>query len=142
MSDGLQIKIEHLKLAQGVVTRMAGNSAQMKTWAVSLATATLIFSGISDDPSWWIAVGGWVAVIVFWRMDANYLHLEKCYVQLYNAIVEDEPITAFDLDYKPYVKSVDSIWKIVRSWSVILFYGPLLLVMSLLWIVTACGGGK
>ena len=76
MVDDSQTMVEHLKMVQSVVTRMASNSAQMKTWAVSLVTAAFVFSGLSDDPHWLIGVGGCIPVIAFWTMDARYLHLE------------------------------------------------------------------
>lgn len=128
MTDDPQHSVEHLKMVQDVITRMAGNSAQMKTWAVSLVTATIVFSGLSDDPHWLIAAGGFVPVVAFWIMDAKYLHLEKCYRALYGAIVDGEAVKAFDLDYRPHAGSVDSLWQVAWSWSVRGFYGALLIV--------------
>lgn len=127
---------EHLKMVQAIVTRMAGNSTQMKTWTVSLVTATFAFSGLSKDPHWLVGVGGCIPVIAFWFMDARYLHLEKCYRALHEAIVAGKEIIPFDLDYRPYAKSVDSVGKIAFSWSVGIFYGALLsLVLALLRIL-------
>ena len=51
-------------MVQGV-TRMAGNSALMKAWAVSLVTAAFVFSGVAEDPNWLIGVGGCIPVIGF-----------------------------------------------------------------------------
>ncbi len=128
---------EHLKMVQGVVTRMAGNSAHMKTWAVSLVTATIVFSGLSDDPHWLIGFGGCVPVIAFWTMDARYLHIERCYVKLHEEIVAATTITTFDLNYRPYASVVDSVWRIAWSWSVCMFYGSLLIVEIFLLIYLA-----
>ena len=97
MADDLQIDIEHLKLVQGIVARMASNSAQMKTWAVSLVTASFVFSGLSDEPHWLIGLGGCIPVISFWTMDAKYLHLERCYIKLYEAIVAGASVKSFEL---------------------------------------------
>ena len=132
MDDDSQKTVEHLKLVQGVVTRMAGNSAQMKTWAVSLVTAAFIFSGLSEDPHWLIALGGCIPVIAFWTMDARYLHLERCYIKLYEAIVDGTTVKPFELDYRPYSSTTVSVWRIAWSWSVCRFYGALLSVMLLL----------
>ena len=129
MADGADHKVEHLKMVQGVVTRMAGNSAQMKTWAVSLVTAVVVFSGLSDDPHWLIGAGGCVPVIAFWTMDARYLHLERCYVKLHNAIVAGAEVRPFDLDYRACALQVASVWSVGRSWSVATFYGSLLAAM-------------
>ena len=134
--------VEHLKMVQGIVTRMAGNSAQMKTWAVSLVTATLAFSGLSDNPHWLIGAGGCVPVIAFWTMDARYLHLERCYIKLHAEIATGASIDPFDLNYRPQAATVDSVWKIARSWSVCTFYGSLFMVMIALLVIlmTNVGG--
>ena len=132
-------------MVQGVVTRMAGNSVQMKTWAVSLVTATFVFSGLSDSQHWLIGVGGCIPVIAFWAMDARYLHLERCYIKLYEAVVAGAS-KPFELNYRPYVATVDSVWSVAWSWSVCLFYGPLLVVMvalsAILVIVGICDETK
>ncbi len=74
MSDESHNKVEHLKMIQDVTARLAGNSVQMKTWAVALVTSVFVFSGLSQDPHWLIAVGGGVAVVTFWLLDARYLY--------------------------------------------------------------------
>ena len=137
MAQNLQTTAKHLNLIQGVITRMVGNSAQMKTWTVALVTATIVFSGVSEDPSWLVGLGGCLPVIALWTMDARYLHLEKCYVEFHAAIVRGEEITVFDLDYRPYVTKVDSILTIAKSWSVGMFYGPLFVVMAILIFILA-----
>ena len=132
-----QCKVEHLKLAQGVILRMAGNSAQMKTWAASLVTAAYVFSGVAADPHWLVGAGGCIPVIAFWSMDARYLYLERCYRKLYEAVLADTDVASFDLDYRPFAASVDSVWQVARSWSVCRFYGALLLVVLVLVAILA-----
>lgn len=135
MTDDPSMRVEHLKMVQGIVARMAGNSAQMKTWAISLVTATLAFSGLSDDPHWLLGVGGCVSVVAFWTMDAKYLHLERCYIKLYEATVIGESKKPFDLNYRPHVGTVNSVWQVAWSWSVLIFYGGLLSVMFALLVI-------
>lgn len=137
MNGDSQHMVEHLKMVQGVVTRMAGNSAQMKTWAVSLVTAAFVFSGVSDDPHWLIGAGGCIPVIAFWTMDARYLHLQRCYIKLYEAVVTGASITTFDLNCRPHIATVDSIWKVAWSWSIWTFYGSLLVVTLALLAILA-----
>jgi len=136
----MQARIEHLKMIQGVVSRMAGNSAHMKTWAVSLVTATLVFSGVSDHPHWLVGVGGCVPVIAFWIMDAKYLHLERCYIALYSKVLSGKDIQDFDLDYRSYAANIDSVRQVAWSWSVRNFYVSLLAVMIALMIILFCRG--
>ena len=137
MADEEYKRIEHLKLVQGIVARMAGNSAQMKTWSVSLVTVTIVFSGLSDDPHWLIGLGGFVPIFALWTMDARYLYLERCYIKLYEAIAEGSSVTSFDLNYRIHASAVASVWRIAWSWSVFTFYGSLSVVMSALLIILA-----
>ena len=132
MDSNSKNTIAHLQMAQDVITRMAGNSAQMKTWTVSLVTAAFVFSGLSDNPHWLIGVGGYVPILAFWFMDAGYLRLERCYIKLYDAVAGGEAVKPFDLNYRPYADSVDSVWAIAWSWSVRWFYGALLILMTAL----------
>ena len=37
--------IEHLKMIQAVITRLAGNSAQCKTWCITIASAIVAYAG-------------------------------------------------------------------------------------------------
>ncbi len=141
MIDDTQRTVEHLRLAQDVITRMAGNSAQMKTWAVSLVTAAFVFSGLSDDPHWLIGLGGCIPVLAFWSMDAKYLHLERCYIKLYEKIVAGTSVKPFDLDYRPYVSTAGSVWDVAWSWSVCRFYGSLFVIMlALLGLLVSVEG--
>ena len=137
MTDNQQPSVEHLNIVQNVIARMSGNSTQMKTWAVSLVTAAFVFSGLSNDPHWLIAVGGCIPVIAFWTMDTKYLHLERCYIKLYERAIKGNPHTPFDLNHQPYVSAVEPVWRIAFSWSVCTFYAPLLAVMLVLLAILA-----
>ena len=139
MDDNKKYTLEHLKLIQSVIARMANNSAQMKTWAVSLVTAVIALSGLSNAPHFLVLLAGLIPVIAFWWMDAKYLHIERCYIKLYYAVLENKDVKEFDLDYRKFEKKVDPVWKIMRSWSVIGFYLILsialfTLMILLMWI--------
>lgn len=135
MDENKKYTLEHLKLIQSVITRMANNSAQMKTWTVSLVTAVIAFSGLSNDPHWLVPLAGLIAVLAFWRMDAKYLHLEKCYRELYSAVLEVRGVRKFDLNYKKFKNNVDSAWKIMLSWSASGFYMFLSIVLIVVMIL-------
>ena len=126
---------KHLEMVQGVISRMARNSVQMKTWTVSLVTAVFVFSGLSDDPHWLVAVGGCIPIITFWFMDAKYLQLERCYVKLHDAIVNGKQAIPGDLNYRSYIQEIDTVFKVAMSWSISIFYGFLLIVMVVLFFI-------
>lgn len=140
MSESSPERVEHLKMVQAVIARMADSSAQMKTWALSLVTAVILFSGLSDDPHWLIGLGGCILVVMFWIMDARYLHLNRCYRKLFESVAAGEPTKSFELDYRSYVASDGSLRTTALSWSVLLFYTALLAVMFVLSIIVATMG--
>lgn len=73
--------VEHLKMIQGVIGRLAGNSFLIKGWSVTVAAGLSAFARTETDRSLaWIGVG---AVAVFALLDAYYLAVERAYRQLY-----------------------------------------------------------
>ena len=138
MTDDSRVDIEHLKLLLSVITRMAGNSSQMKTWAVLLVTAVFVFSGLSNGPHWLISIGGCIAVVAFWMMDAKYLQIERYYRKLYEAVVDGSPpVKPYELDPKFHSGSIDtSFWHVAWSWSVGVFYIALLIAMLMLFLIS------
>ena len=71
-------------MLQAVITRLAGNSAQCKTWCVTIVSALFGLAGATKSPS--IAAVAIIPIAVFGFVDAAYLANEKAYRDLYNAI--------------------------------------------------------
>src|SRR5260370_27910521 len=74
--------IEHLKMIQAVITRLAGNSAQCKTWCITIVAAIVAFAGAMKDEK--IAALAIIPLVIFGFLDAAYLANEKAYRDLYN----------------------------------------------------------
>jgi hypothetical protein len=76
----------YLTTIQGVINRMAGNSASCKNWCISIVTAILVFSTSTKQPqSIWVAL---VPCILFAWLDAYYLSIERQLVQIYREAVK------------------------------------------------------
>lgn len=73
---------KHLEFIQGIVSRLAGNSFQMKAWNVALATAAVGFAATKDSHPG-AAVLAVVPALAMWFLDGYYLALEKLYRDLY-----------------------------------------------------------
>ena len=72
----------YLQILQGVITRMATNSAAVKSWCVGFVSAIVVI--IADKASAkyiWISV---VPIVLFFSLDAYYLGLERLFRGLYN----------------------------------------------------------
>ncbi len=81
--------LEHLKLIQAVITRMAGNSFLIKGWSVTIvAGLSAIAKAQTEAGVAWIAAG---VVVVFAVLDAFYLALERAYRDLYQRVAADSP---------------------------------------------------
>jgi hypothetical protein len=77
---------KHLEFIQSAISRMAGNSFQMKSWNVALATAAIGFAAAKDShPK--AAMLALIPSFVFWVLDAYYLLLERAFRNLYKDAV-------------------------------------------------------
>ena len=130
-----EAKIRHLEMIQGVVTRMASNSFALKALAVTLTAGVLAFSGATKSPSAYIVLAALAPALLFWGLDARYVRLEHLYRRLYDAVRRDQVDAAagpFSMDFRPYNAEVEGIFGIAISWSVILFYVPIVAVLLVL----------
>ncbi len=87
---------KHLEFIEAVISRLAGNSFQMKSWNVALATAAIGFAATKDSHPTAAAIAA-VPSFAFWFLDAYYLGLERLYRDLY-AAANAGTKTAYDLN--------------------------------------------
>lgn len=78
---------KHLEFIQSAVSRMAGNSVEMKKWTVALATAAIGFAAAKDSHPR-AAMLALIPSFVFWVLDAYYLLLERAFRNLYDEAVQ------------------------------------------------------
>lgn len=117
----------HLTLLQGVIARMASNSASSKTWCVSLVSALAVVVAQSGQSRLLLIAA--LPIILFGVLDAYYLGLERAFRRAYDefvrklhngsAIVDD----AFTLT--PAVEARDLLFETItaaKSFSVWPFY--------------------
>lgn len=67
---------QYLQMMQGNIERMAANSANCKTWMVTILSAMMAIQCTIDDLNGWLLLG-LIPIILFWYMDVYYLHLER-----------------------------------------------------------------
>lgn len=129
-----QSEIEHLGMVQNIITRMASNSFALKALAVTLTAGVLAFTGAVTDPSPQILLAALVPLVMLWLLDAQYLRLERLFRRLYDAIRAGEVQEPFSMDVSPYRKDEQHLIRIAFSWSVVVYYAPIGLVLIVLWI--------
>jgi hypothetical protein len=123
---------KHLELVSAIVGRMAGASSASKGWSITIAGAAFGVAVVRD--SWYLFLLGIVALVVFGIIDGLYLHNEKRFRDLYDAIVEDNSISPLSMDTSSLVARPKN--KSYISFSVLGFYGPLVVAGAFLLIMS------
>ncbi len=108
MSD----KTEHLRMIQDIISRMAGNSLQIKCWCMAIIAVIIAFT---DGR---LMLAGIVPIALFCWMDAKYLSLEKTYRILYDEVRQKDES---EIDFSMKTEKVKDS-KGLGSWSVSCFY--------------------
>lgn len=122
---------KHLDIVQSVIARQAASSTATKGWAITLAAAVFGVAVVREN-AYLIALGV-AAVIVLSIADGLYLHNERRFRDLYDAIARNE-VDSFSMDVGALAKERTrnrSYW----SWSVAFIYAPILVAGVALGIV-------
>lgn len=129
-----EILHKEIDLIQNIINRMANNSFLLKGWLITLIVAVLASTTekiITDDISYFglILI---LPLVVFWYLDAFFLHKEKCYRELYNWIIENREKSdkkLYSLNYEDYEDKVKSVICIMFSPTLRAFYGITFLLL-------------
>jgi hypothetical protein len=101
----MQNKIAHLTLIQGVINRIAGNSALLKGWTVTLVAATFALSAKDADTRFILIA--YVPTVMFWILDSYYLQQERLLRDLHNKVRQkQESEIDFAMDTSEFSRSL------------------------------------
>ncbi len=132
--DDKEILHKEIDLIQGVINRMANNSFLLKGWTIAIIVGVLALTKdtlLTNDITYFSIIL-LIPLIAFWYLDAFFLHKERCYIKLYDWVVENRSETndyLYNLDYRRFKNDVDNIWKIMWSSTLIVFYGITALIL-------------
>lgn len=135
----MENKIEHLKMIESIIERMAKNSFQLKGWAMTLVTLVGALSANDADKRFIILA--FIPIIVFWLLDSFYLQQERRYKALYRETTEmNEKDTNFNLNTRLVKYTNDEAKRIcfcrcMFSFCEVLFYGALTGTLLVLIII-------
>ena len=113
----------HIALLQGIITRLANNSASSKTWCLTLVAALLSLAGAAHAPQ--IVTATIVPIVIFGFVDILYLATEVAYRDLYTRVVASMrdgsygKNTIYEARARPDAGCI--IWAI-GSWSIVPYY--------------------
>ena len=123
---------ERLKMLQDVVNRLAGESANVKTWAAAIFTGLAIMARISKNPS--DLRVGLAPLIALAMLDAYYLGLEREYRRHYERTANISTWSVRASDENRWKRFAVCVFDGFRSPVIIVFYGALLIAF---WFVSS-----
>ena len=130
----------HLSMIQGIVDRLAGNSAQIKNWTVAILAALLLFSRAATDGEDRVFAGiaMLVLTLVFWGLDGYYLKQERLFRRLYNKARQIDPARVdYSMNVSEFLKSDNCrYFRLLPSVSLLPFYGALV-ILCVVYIVVS-----
>jgi hypothetical protein len=113
---------------------MAANSFLLKAWAVTLVAA-LFALGISTTSDRNYVFIAYLPALAFWTLDAYYLRQERLFRHLYDAVrIKDEKDIDYSLDTRGLAKARDSWLRTGLSVTLLLYYGGLIAVTTIVAI--------
>lgn len=123
---------KHLEFIQTAIGRMSAASSLAKGWCLTVATAALGFALTKGSRS--VALLALLGVGLFAVLDARYLREERKFRALYEG-ARLRTLDLYDMHTSAYVeKGNDRFdeqcgwYRVIRSWALWGFYGPLLAV--------------
>lgn len=136
-----EILHKEIDLIQGVINRMAHNSFMLKGWLVTIIVAVLALTKdtLLTNKVDYLSLILMLPLIVFWYLDAFFLHKERCYRKLYDWVIEKRKKTdehLYSLNYKRFEKDVDNIFCIMFSKTLFPFYGITAMILIGIFIYT------
>ncbi len=131
--------IKHLDMLQGIISRMAGNSAACKTWALPIITGIIAFSLSEHCIPIWISL---IPAIMFFALDALYLGLERHFIgkqREFVAMLSDKTIKNNDIyviaSKRSFVIHMGFIVAGMKSFATYFFYLPIIATIVFLIIM-------
>lgn len=131
--------MDHLKLIEQQIQRMADNSFKVKNWALTVVGGALLYWLKEETPKdnmIWLCVLIVMATIIFWWLDAYYLTLEKGYRKLYVDVQKSpDPDHTYSLNIRKYLDEIDIKCVMITSKIFTHVYIPLIFFeVILFWV--------
>lgn len=127
----MEKKIKHLEMIQTIITRMSSSSFLLKGWSVTLASAIIALSAGGTDKRFMLIA--YFPVIAFWILDGYFLRQERLFRKLYDKVRKlDDNLIDFSMNTSSHETEVSSLFGVMFSQTLILFYGAVIGVIIIL----------
>lgn len=120
-------KLKHLEFIHNTINRMSTNSFIVKGWTITLISALFVLA--QKDSNITYAILTYIAVPIFWYLNAFFLLQERRYRSLYDDVRrKDENDIDFSMDAKNYNTGKNTIIKCLKSNTIWPIYCLMLLI--------------
>lgn len=127
------LRLKYLEMVQAIVARMAGYSATLKNFCLTITTAIAGFAITTKVPM--VLTLGFLPIIAFALLDAQYLRMERRFRSLYDVIRLEDWGTMPSFEIKLTNVAAIAFKTVFLSWSIGVFYIPLAIALALTFIV-------
>ena len=86
----------HINILQNIIARMASNSANSKTWAITIISAIIVL--LIDKNKIYMIDITYIPLAMFFFLDCFYLGLEKYFRDEYKNFIDKLKTSSFDFD--------------------------------------------
>ena len=127
-------KLAHLDMIQAIVNRLANNSFLLKGWSISLVSAFLAFAASGENPA--LVFAAFFPGIIFWVLDAYFLHQERLFRKLYDHVRLTLPEAIdFSMNISIVLSQVPSWSRVGFSKTLVIFHGMVLVSVLLVGLL-------
>lgn len=122
-----ELRVKHLEMVQAVVTRIGNYSATLKNYCITLTTATAGFAITLHRP--YVTLLGLIPVVMFGVLDAQFLRVERRFRAMYDLVRQGDWATPPSFEINLGGAPTVSYRRTLASWSIMIFYLPLVVVV-------------
>jgi hypothetical protein len=141
----MEAKLEHLKMIQGVIARMASNSFLLRGWTVTLVAALFAFAAKDAERS--LVIIAWIPLLVFAGLDAYYLRQERLFRKLYDqmamtpvARADAAPGSNLSMSVEPF-ETLVPVRDALFSTTILGFYVPMCILVAIVTVYLVLNPG-
>ncbi len=117
--EGTEKVVEHLKMTQAVINRLANNCVLVKGWSMTIIIAAMVFIAKHDIQSPYFIP---VPILLVWVLDGYFLWQERLFRQVYGEIrVQSD--TDFEMNPMKHRNKPECSWlSAIFSVTLVIFY--------------------
>jgi hypothetical protein len=127
------LRVKHLEMVQAVIARVAGQSATLKNYCITVTTAVCGLAVSLQRPC--VALLALLPVTIFALLDAQYLRLERRFRGLFNEVRMQRWSAVPSFEISAQAAPASSYWGALFSWSIFMFYTPLAIAVVFVAII-------